>query len=229
MGNCRNYPCRRDPTREGLSMQRLLGASVLAITLMATNSLAFDFPSLPNPFGGGDSAKPGQSPGNVPQKQGASSLECPEILVDMGESAVRFPPGADSASVKYQLSLGLLARECTIQDDQIVIKVGVEGAAVLGPLGQPGPYSANLRVAVRRQKDEVILGSKTYRVGAAIPSGATRAEFRIVAEPLSVPYLGQHAADDYEILVGFTQGGAEPGAKPKKARQPRQGQARAID
>lgn len=212
-------------------MQRLLGASVLAISLLATEAFAFDFPSLPNPFGGGDSAKPGQqSPGNVSQKPSASSLECPEILVDMGESAVRFPPGADSASVKYQLSLGLLARECTIQDDQIVIKVGVEGAAVLGPHGQPGPYSANLRVAVRRQKDEVILGSKTYRVGAAIPSGATRAEFRIVAEPLSVPYLGQHAADDYEILVGFTQGGAEAGAKPKKARQRRRAQAAgAID
>jgi hypothetical protein len=204
-------------------MQRHIAASALAIALLTTNAAAFDFPSLPNPFGGGgNSAKQGQ-PGAAPQKPSAASLECPEILVDMGTSAVRFPAGADSASVRYQLSLGLLARECTLQDDRIMIRVGIEGAAILGPLGTPGSYSGNLRVAVRRQKDEVILGSKVYRVGATIPTGATRAEFRIVAEPLSVPYLGQHAADDYEILVGFTQGGAEAGDHPKKAHKRRHG------
>jgi hypothetical protein len=203
-------------------MPRHLGACALAIALMTTDALGFDFPSLPNWFGGGESAKPTEPSGNAVQKPSASSLECPEILVDTGASALRVPPDADSSSVRYQLSLGLLARECTIQDDRIVIKVGVEGAAVLGPLGQPGSYSGNVRIAVRRQKDEMILGSKTYRVGTTIPSGATRGEFRIIADPLTVPYLSQHAADDYEILIGFTQGGADPAENPRKSRGKRQ-------
>lgn len=203
-------------------MSRQLSLSALFVAIMAAPACAFDFPSLPNPFGGGD-AKPGpSSSGGDANKPSASSLECPEILVETGAASMRMPPGADSANVRYQLSLGLVARECAIDGDRIAIKVGVEGAAVLGPLGQPGSYSGNLRVAVRRQKDEAILGSKTYKVGATVPPGGTRGEFRIVAEPLVVPYTSQHAADDYEILIGFTQG-SDSGDKPQKARKPKRG------
>lgn len=132
---------------------------------------------------------------------------------------MRVPVGADNSSVRYQLSLGLLARECSVQDDKLHIKVGVEGAAVLGPAGQPGSYSGNLRISARRQKDEAVLQSKTYRVSATVPAGGTRGEFRLIAEPLAVPYLGPHAADDYEILVGFDQGGAEKGEAPKRRKK----------
>jgi hypothetical protein len=196
-------------------------ASAAILALLTTRAHAFDFPSLPNPFGGG--AKPGQSSDKAPEKPSANSLECPEILVESGASQMRVPPDADAANVRYQLSLGLVARECAVDGDRISIKVGVEGAAVLGPMGQPGTYNGNLRVAVRRQKDEVILDSKNFRVGATVPQGATRGEFRIVSDPFVVPFTSQHAADDYEILVGFTQG-AESGGKPQKtARKPRRG------
>jgi hypothetical protein len=192
-------------------MSRILIASALGLSLLASSAHAFDFPKIPNPFGGDDKAAP--TPDAA--KPNASSLECPEILVETGTASLRFPAGAEAANVRHQFSIGLVARECAVEGDQIGIRVGVEGAVILGPAGQPGNYSGNLRIAVRRQKDEVILGSKNFKVGATIPSGGTRGEFRVVTDPFVVPYTSQHAADDYEILVGFSQGSGDD--KPTKA------------
>lgn len=202
-----------------------LGALVSTLALASNLAYGFDIPNPLKVFGGGEESKPAE-PGRPAPSPSGSKIDCPEILVDSGASSIRMPAGADAASVRYQLSLGTLARECSIQDGALQIKVGVEGAAVLGPAGQPGSYTGTLRVSARRQKDEIILQSKTYHVGATVPSGGTRGEFRIVAEPLSVPYLGPHAADDYEVLVGFDQGGAGKSAapKPRKKRAHRQQQ-----
>jgi hypothetical protein len=200
-------------------MSRRIITSALGFALLATQACAFDFPNIPNPFGGGDKS----APSTDPAKPNAASLECPEIIIETGSSSLRFPPGVDSANVRHQFSIGLVARECAVEGDQIGIRVGVEGAAILGPLGQPGSFSGNLRVAVRRQKDEAILGSKVFKIGATVPAGGTRGEFRIVTDPFVVPYTSQHAADDYEILVGFTQGGEDRPQKTSRRNKPRRG------
>lgn len=197
---------------------RRRGALVSALALWASGAYGLDLPNpLANMFGGSDESNAAET--GRPASGGG--LECPEILVDEGSSAVRVPAGADSASVRYQLSLNVLARECSVQDDKILIKVGVEGAAVLGPSGQAGTYGGTLRISARRQKDEVILQSKSYRVSATVPPGGVRGEFRLIADPLSVPYLGPRAADDYEILVGFEQGGIEKSNPPKPRKRRR--------
>lgn len=190
------------------------GFAALALSVGAARAL-----DLPNPFGLFGEKKSEPAPGAPPPPSGALGVDCPEILVDSGTASLRVPPGSDNASVRYQLSLGDMARECAMQGDQIAIKVGVEGAAVLGPAGAPGAFSGGLRIAVRRQKDEQIVDSKTYRVSASVASGATRAAFRVIADPLLVPYLGPQAADDYEILVGFEGGVAERPAAAQKRRK----------
>lgn len=205
-----------------------LGAFVSVWAVSSTLAYGFDIPNpLAKVFGGGQESKPAE-PGRPAPPTSALGIDCPEILVDGGTSFIRVPAGADSASVRYQLSLGTMARECSVQDDKLQIKVGVEGAAVLGPAGQAGSFSGALRVSARRQKDEAILQSRTYHVSATVASGATRGEFRMVAEPLIVPYTGPHAADDYEILVGFDQGGAAKAEAPKRhkrrAQRPQQEQ-----
>lgn len=191
---------------------------VSTLALWTGAAHGFELPNpLANVFGGQE--KPAE-PGRPAPPTNASAVDCPEIIIDTGASFLRVPDGADAAGVRYQLSLGLVARECSVHDDKIDIKVGVEGAAVLGPVGQPGAYSGTLRISARRQKDEAILQSKTYRVSATVPAGGTRGEFQLIAEPLSVPYLGPHAADDYEILVGFDRGGAsETSAAPKRRKR----------
>jgi hypothetical protein len=148
--------------------------------------------------------------------------ECPEIVVDGGGAELRAPPGADASSVRYQIAISRTARECAMAGNDIAVKVGIMGSAVLGPVGQPGAYFGNLRVALRRKSDEQLFGAKNYRVGANIPAGAARADFNLLVEGLEAPYISQKAAEDYEVVMGFTQSGAESAApKSEKKRRSR--------
>ncbi len=143
--------------------------------------------------------------------------ECPDIVVDGGAAELRSPPGADAASVRYQLSLGRMARDCALHGDDITMRVGLEGSALLGPTGQSGPFFGNLRIAIRRKSDDELIGAKNYKVGANIPAGASRADFSLLVEDLSAPFISSKAGDDYEVVVGFVQSAA-PEPRPAKRR-----------
>jgi hypothetical protein len=184
----------------------------LASIALTPVAAAFELPRLrvPSIFGGGD-----QKEGEPTAPAGATA-DCPEVFVESGAAMMRSPPDADGANVRYQLSLGESARQCVVDGDHLTIRVGIEGSAVLGALGQPGAYGANLRVAIRRQKDDTLVASKIYRVSASIPKGGTRGEFQVIADPLTVPVMSPRAQDDYEILVGFTQGAEKPAAEKKR-------------
>ena len=133
---------------------------------------------------------------------------------------MRSPPGADASSVAYQISITRMARECALDADRenVAMRVGLLGAAMLGPAGKPGGYFGSLRVALRRKSDNEVLGEKTYRVGATIPANQSRADFTLLVEDLSVPFVNAKAAEDYEILIGFTKGEAGDGEKKRRKR-----------
>ncbi|PPD44436.1 MAG: hypothetical protein CTY15_06895 [Methylocystis sp.] len=191
-------------------------ALFLAATLSAFPAQALDLPRIgvPGFFGGGDKEAP-LTPG--------ATADCPVIVIENGTEMLRTPAGADAASVHHQVSIKKTARECIVEGDHVSIRVGVEGDAMLGPAGAPGAYGGTLRIALRRTKDDSIVSSKNYRVGATIPSGAARADFQILAEPISAP-PSPKAIEEYEILIGFTQGAADagdekPAGKKKKGRR----------
>lgn len=183
--------------------------SVAALAASLTAAHAFDLPKIGNPFGGGAAA---------PATPGAT-LDCPAVSMEPGAAMVRVPANADSAGVRYQLSIAGASRECVIAGDRLTITVEVDGAAMLGPLGQPGAYGGNLRILVRALKDDSIVSTKVYRAGVTIPAGASRADFRVSGEPVAASVLSPRAQDDYEIVVGFTQGGADAVEKPEKKRR----------
>jgi hypothetical protein len=209
--SCRNDCMKRPVGKLSRTAQSRLAIAVSASIALTPVAAAFELPRLrvPSIFGGGEQ-KEGQ-----PAPPGATP-DCPEVFVESGAAMLRSPPDADSANVRYQLSLGETARECVVDGDHLTIRVGLEGSAVLGALGQPGAFGANLRVAIRRLKDDTLVASKTYRVSASIPKGGTRGEFQVVADPFTVPLMSPRAQDDYEILVGFTQGAEKPAAEKKR-------------
>lgn len=188
-------------------------AAIAAILVCAAPAQALDLPTMPSVglprlFGGGDKGQP--APGATP--------DCPFIFLDPGASMLRSPAEADSASVRYQLSIRETARECVVEGDRLNVKVGVEGLAILGPQGRPGAYGGNLRIAVRDTKNDTIVTSKTLRAGASVPAGASQASFEIITDPFVLPLVSPKAQDDYEIMIGFTQGGAsETAEKPQRA------------
>jgi hypothetical protein len=155
------------------------------------------------------------------------TLDCPEIRVPSGESSLRVG-GEGSASVRHQFAVGQVARECGVAGKDLTIKVGVKGRLVLGPAGTPGSYSAPLRIAVRQQTNEKILVSKVFTVGATIAPGTSGADFTVVTEPLVVPFTTEHAADDYEVVVGFGKDVKAPVEK-RKRRQARPSAAASQD
>jgi hypothetical protein len=161
------------------------------------------------------SSKPNSA--NASSKEGALQ-GCPEVMIDGGAAELRSPPGAEASAVRYQVALGRTARECSRNGEEISVKVGIEGAVVLGPVGQPGAYSGNLHIALRRKRDDQLFNSKTLRVGASVPAGGTRGDFSVVEE-LNAPFISVNAFDDYEVILGFVQEGATAASSAKKRRK----------
>lgn len=149
------------------------------------------------------------------------NLTCPEVQVQDGTSAMRVYAGADqsNADLRYQYSLGQTARECHQANGQLTIKVGVAGRVLIGPQGAPSTFTVPLRVVIRRESDQKPAVSQLYRTTATIAPGDSGADFTIVSDELSVPYLHEDSDADYTILVGFDQSGSQEKAPPKRRKR----------
>jgi hypothetical protein len=145
---------------------------------------------------------------------------CPEIMVLEGTAAARVHAGAPATNMnlRYQYSVGDVVRECAVQGDQLAIRIGVEGNVLLGPAGAPAAFSVPLRVAIVGVKDHEPVVSKLYHVAATIPAGEAQTDFSLVTEPLLVPFIQDHAEDDYSIKIGIDD--AAPAEKPAARRKP---------
>ena len=137
--------------------------------------------------------------------QAGPRIDCPIVQVEPGMAAYRV--GGDSnQSVRYQISIGDVSRDCSMANGQLLVRVGVETRVVTGPAGGPGSYTAPLTISLRRTGDEAVLASKTYQVGGAVGSTGT-ALTTLIADPLAAPYINERAADDYEVVLAMGQGG----------------------
>jgi hypothetical protein len=137
---------------------------------------------------------------------------CPEVLILEGTAASQAYAGTppSSTNLRHQYSLTDTARECTLEGDHLAIKIGVAGKVLLGPAGSPGSFNVPVRMAVLGEKNNEPITSKLYHAAVTVPASATQADFTIVSEPLRVPFIQDHAEDDYTIKVGIDEGnGAE--------------------
>src|SRR5258707_13716860 len=75
-----------------------------------------------------------------------SDIDCPGMMVRSGASTWQVPGGTTSTNLRYQGSLGQLARECAVLGDAMTIKVGVEGRVLVGPKGGAGSVAVPLRI-----------------------------------------------------------------------------------
>lgn len=133
---------------------------------------------------------------------------CPSV--DVAEGGAATSTGGREGSLRSQIALGQIARECAAQPDgSVVVKVGIVGRALLGPGGAPGHFESPLFIAIKRNGATV--ASRAKRVSVTIPSGEAQATFTVLEDGLVVPAA---AARDYEIEVGL-------GGGPKAARAPR--------
>jgi hypothetical protein len=142
----------------------------------------------------------------------ARHIFCPEVIVLEGTDASRAYAGAppSSANLKYQYAVTDTARECSAEGKDLAIKIGVAGRVLLGPAGNAGNFTVPVRMAVLGKRDNQPILSKLYHAAVTLAPGQTQANFTIISEPLRVPFIQDHAEEDYTIRVGIDEG---PGAE----------------
>jgi hypothetical protein len=172
--------------------------------------------SLPRMLIAGTNVPPGtQRPSGAVVQPGATRVVlatpedayCPPIGVAEGGAVIQVGGrSGEASSVRSQVTLGQLARECLGQaDGSTLVKVGVQGRALLGAGGGAGRYDVPLRVVVR-QGDRVF-ANRVRRMTIQIPPGDTQGSVTIVEDRIVVPAA---AADDFRIEVGL---GGAPGSR----------------
>lgn len=190
---------------------------------MGVGSL-FGTPAATNQPVASQAAQAGQATGQAVGQQaaagGSRELVCPYVDVREGAAAHRVYAGQPGGSnVRYQFSMGEIARECRIDGDRMILRIGVEGRVLLGPAGAPGSFTVPVTIAVRDESSRSIVANRAYRVSANIPQGASNTVFAVVSEDIAVPFKSLAANDDYQVFVGFD--GASSAAGPQQARRRR--------
>jgi hypothetical protein len=170
-------------------------------------------------------AKPGVS---QPSSKIASApeVDCPGVDIRNGASTLNIASKTQDATagdVRYQLSFGQTARECAVQDGTMTIKVGVQGRAIVGPLGGPGTVDVPLRYAVVREGPEPkTIVTKFKRTSVTINVGERHAQFVDIEEGLAFPLPSSQELEAYVIYVGFDEYGDPKEKKPARtAKRPK--------
>jgi hypothetical protein len=150
---------------------------------------------------------------------------CPPVDVRAGASTLTVPPGSsDALALRYQGSLGELARECNVSGGVMRMKIGIEGRVLVGPAGGPGQLDVPLRYAVVKEGPEPkTVVSKFSKIQVAIPEGRPNVLFTHVDSDIAFPMPPGLDIEAYVVYVGFDPAGdkQQPAKKPPARSAPR--------
>jgi hypothetical protein len=128
------------------------------------------------------------------------------------------PGQATAGDLRYQLSFGQTARECSVQGGTMAIKVGVQGRVILGPMGGPGQVDIPLRYAVVREGAQPkVIVTKFKRLPVIVAPDQTHVQFVDIEEGIAFPLPSGAEIDAYVIYVGFDELGDKNEKKPAKS------------
>ena len=138
--------------------------------------------------------------------EAAAEVDCPSVAIMPGGAALRSYAGGRTGSpeaLRNQLSIVNVARECIGQPDgSVLVKVGVEGRALIGPAGSGGQLEAPVRFVIRR--GDKVLANRARRATVALAQGEMQGSFVVVEDGLVVP----PKTGDFDIEVGLGGSGA---------------------
>ncbi|MBB3018903.1 hypothetical protein FHR70_001957 [Microvirga lupini] len=178
---------------KGLNRRAGLAFAVLGISTLAGCGAPGE-----GGFGIGDMLLTAGTTQTPPQAAETRDVYCPVVEVMDGGAVIR-AGGVDGGSVRSQISLGDLARECVGQPDgSTLVRVGVEARALLGNAGSAGRYDVPLQIVVK--DGSTVFANRSRRVAAAIPAGQTQTMVSVVEEGIVVPAA---SAERFEIQVGL--------------------------
>jgi hypothetical protein len=158
-------------------------------------------------------------------------VECPLLDIRQGASTLTIPPpppdgGNEAMSLKYQGMFVRAARDCSVVNGQMVMRVGVQGRIIVGPAGGPGQIDVPLRIAVVSSPITApkTITTKLIRIPVTIGPNDGNADFTHIEEGLSFPMPPAGSPDPIIIYIGFDPVGAaaqDQGKKPAPAKKPK--------
>lgn len=149
---------------------------------------------------------------------------CPVVDIRQGASTLTIPPtGPDGSALtlRYQGTIGQMARECQIGGGIMRMKVGIQGRILLGPAGGPGKLDVPLRYAVVHEGPEPkTIVTKFYKLPVTIPDAQPTVPFTHIDEDISFPMPPGLGIESYVVYVGFDAAAEkqQPSKKPAPAR-----------
>src|SRR5262250_1187558 len=150
----------------------------------------------------------------------APEAECPGVDIRTGASTMNIAAKTTdptAGDLRYQLSFGQTARECAVQGATMIVKVGVQGRVILGPMGGPGKVEVPLRYAVVREGPQPkTVVTKFKRIAVTVAAGQTHVQFVDIEEGLAFPMPSKSELDAYVVYVGFDEIGDKNEKKPPK-------------
>jgi hypothetical protein len=149
-------------------------------------------------------------------------VTCPTVEVRQGASTLTISPAGEKSamSVKYQGEFVRTARNCTVANGSMAMRIGVEGRIIVGPMGGPGEVDVPLRIAVVQESPGGMraIATKFVRIPVTLGPSDGSALFTHVEEGLSFPVPNPTSQlDDYIAYVGFDPLAAQSAEKPKPA------------
>ena len=127
-------------------------------------------------------------------------------------------------SLKYQGTFTRQARDCAVVGGNMVMRVGVQGRVIVGPLGVPGQVEVPLRIAVVQETPGGArpVTTKFIRIAVAVGNDEGSGQFTHVEEGVSFPLPTPISSlDDYIAYVGFDPLSAQAQDKQKERPAPR--------
>lgn len=160
--------------------------------------------------------------GPQPVAGAAPDTECPYIQIREGASTLIIDGPGDNAamSLKYQGTFVRAARQCAVVAGQMVMKVGVEGRIILGPLGGPGEINVPVRIAIVDEKpssSNTIL-TKLVIIPVTVQSADDNPVFSHVEDNLSFPLPSSAELENYIVYIGFDPIAAQAQQKHEKPK-----------
>jgi hypothetical protein len=155
----------------------------------------------------------------VPTSGGPDPVDCPGVDIRTGAATLTIPPEGEAMSLRYQGTIGDMARSCRIVGSNMIMKVGVQGRIILGPGGGPGKLDLPMRFAVVHEGPEPkTVATKFYKVPVTIPEGQTNVPFTQIDDSIAFPLPSVADLDSYVVYVGFDATGAQAPAKKPAAK-----------
>jgi hypothetical protein len=183
-----------------------IGAGALCLALACASATPASAQSLSDRFKGlfgGGSKSDDPPPAIVGEPK--PELNCPQVTIRFGASTYAVAaPGKQAVGndVRYQASIGKLARECIKAGDEITAHIGIQGRVIAGPAGAPSTVEVPLRVAVVQGGiGEKVIATKAYTTTVTMSQESV--PFTFVAEDLVYPAPVGRAGDNYIFYVGF--------------------------